>query len=91
MSETRPPYGPAPARAWTPDPHRVAAAAIAVLDAGDGLMTLLGRLEVLAGTAATRHLSEALVVRILRAEEGWRTASRTLLDSLNDDEEEVLL
>lgn len=86
MSEARPTYGPAPARAWTPDPHRVAAAAIAVLDAGDGLIALMERLEGLA------HPSQGyLVVRILRAQEAWRTASRQLLDSLNDDEEDVLL
>ena len=78
-------------RACTPDPHRVAGASIAVLDAADGLLTLLERLEVLVGSAPTQALRESLVVRVLHAQEAWRTASRLLLDSLNDDEDEVLL
>lgn len=87
MTET----APNTVRAWTPDPHRVAEAAIAVLDAGDGLLSLLERLEVLVESAPTQALRESLVVRVLHAQEAWRTASRLLLDSLNDDEDEVLL
>ncbi len=93
MSETLPTYSPAPApaRAWTPDPHRVAAAAIAVLDAGDALLTLLGRVDGLNSHAAAGALVGSLSLRILHAHDTWITASRQLLDTLNDDEEEVLL
>lgn len=69
------------ARAWTPDPHRVAVAAIAVLDAGDALIGLLDRVEGLIGNTAS----------LIQAADAWRTASRELLDTLNDDEDEVLL
>ena len=82
MTET----APNTVRAWTPDPHRVAEASIAVLDAGDSMLTLLERLE-----GMTPSGLGLLAVRILRAESAWRTASRLLLDRLNDDEDEVLL
>jgi hypothetical protein len=86
MSEDATPY----VRAWTPDPHRVAEAAIAVLDAGDALLTLLDRVEGLAA-ASPCPMSGVLVFSFRRAHDTWRTASRNLLDTLNDDEEEVLL
>ena len=79
------------ARAWTPDPHRVTEAAIAVLDAGDALISLLDRLEGLVDSTAGRVLSASLAMRLLHAADAWHTASRQLLDSLNDDEDEVLL
>lgn len=78
------PTTPAPARAWTPDPHAVATAAIAVLDAGDALLTLLGRTEGLAPFPA-------LAAQMRGAEGDWLAASRHFIDVLNDDEEEVLL
>lgn len=87
MSDTATPA----ARAWTPDPHRVAEAAIAVLDAGDALISLLDRLEGLVGSAAGRVLSESLAMRLLHAADAWRTASLQLLTTLNDDDEDILL
>lgn len=87
MSEDATPY----VRAWTPDPHRVAEAAIAVLDAGDEMLTLLGRMEGLLVHPASGALRGSLIQPLTRVHDRWRTASRTLLDTLNDDEEEVLL
>ncbi len=57
-------------------------AAIAVLDAGDALISLLDRLEGLVSISGNRVLAENLVVSILQNAEDWRTASRQLLTSL---------
>lgn len=66
-------------------------AALAVLDAGDALINLLDRLEGLAGISGNRVLAENLVVQILQISEDWRTASRRLLTSLIDNNEEPQL
>lgn len=66
-------------------------AALAVLDAGDALINLLDRLEGLAGSSGNRVLAENLVVSILHHAEDWRTASRRLLTSLIDNNEEPQL
>lgn len=63
-------------------------AAIAVLDAGDALISLLDRLEGLVSISGNRVLAENLVVSILQNAEDWRTASRQLLTSLIDATEE---
>lgn len=70
-------------------------AALAVLDAGDALISLLDRL----GNVKTDRsnlddhplLAECLVTRILHHAEDWRTASRQLLNRLIDEQEEPQL
>lgn len=57
-------------------------AAIAALDAGDALISLLDRMEGLVSISGNRVLAENLVVSILQNAEDWRTASRQLLTSL---------
>lgn len=63
-------------------------AAIAALDAGDALISLLDRMEGLVSISGNRVLAENLVVSILQNAEDWRTASRQLLTSLIDATEE---
>jgi len=66
-------------------------AALAVLDAGDALISTLDRLDGLVNTGDNRLLSENLATRILHHAEDWRTASRQLLNRLIDEQEEPQL